>query len=303
LVLGGCFAVASLVGCGGPAPGAVGPNTVPAALLDAGQPQGVRPDTISTKDLFVGEYGSNVVAIYQNGTFKKIGEISAGINTPAGAWVDSHGLYISNLYGPSITEYSSPKSKPFTYSAGMIYPAAVTTDGYFGDVFEADAAGYVNEYQQKQNFVVHTCSVPGYPSGVAVDTNGNVFVVYRVSYSGRLYGFFAEFTDFSYCKSKTFGFGIGQSGGMVINKYNTILVTDVSNKFVDIIKPPYNSVSGHLGSGWHVPVDVTINSANNRAWVTDYGAVVDVYYPSGKIVATIPYINAISAVDGSNYAP
>jgi len=272
---------------------------VPAALLSLDR--GARPDTISTKDLFVGEFGyspyTNLVQVYQNGTFKKAGQIKSGIDHPYGVWVDSHGLYVANDFAPSITEYGSVNSKPFTYKAGMTSPVAVSTD-ILGGVFEADFDGYVNEYPQKENIVEKKCSVDGRASAIAMDTLGDVFVAY--DYAG---GRIAEFTDFSYCRSKKLAVKIGTPGGMAIDKNNHIVICDEYNHAVDIIKPPYKTVSGHLASGWVYPTDVKINAANDRAWVADDGSAVEVYYPGGKAVGSIPFIYAYSIVDGSNYVP
>ena len=157
---------------------------VPVAVLNMGRSAATHPDTISPNDLFVGEFGygpyTNRVAIYQNlhnGTFKRVGQIQQGINHPYATWLNSHGLYVANAFAPSITEYRSPSSKPFTYKAGMTSPFAVTTDG-LGTVFEADFAGYVNEYEQECNVVDTKCFVSGFATGVASDSLGDAFVAY-----------------------------------------------------------------------------------------------------------------------------
>jgi hypothetical protein len=264
-----------------------------------------RPAAVSTKDLFVGEFCyctpyTNLVQIYQNGTFKKLSEIKQGINNPVGTWVDSYGLYVANDFSPTVTQYSYLTSMPFTYKAGMNVPNAVTTDRQ-GDIFEADGAGYVNEYYQQANFVVTKCSVVGGgPSGVASGTTGgNVFVAY---WSGSV-GHIVDFTDFDACNNKVLAVRLGATGGMAVDKNDDIIVTEPTNSVVDIIKPPYKTVSRHLGYGWVYPTDVKINVANNRAWVSDNGDVVEVYYPSGKYIGSIVAAAANTAVDGSNYVP
>ncbi|HVR45861.1 MAG TPA: hypothetical protein VMT95_04410 [Candidatus Binatia bacterium] len=276
---------------------------VPQALLDWGQTGGIRPDSVSTKDLFVGEFVSSaksLIQIYQNGTFKKLGQIKQGISSPDGLWVDSHGLYVANNLARSITQYSYLTSMPFTYKAGMSSPIAVTTDR-LGDIFEADYTGYINEYYQQANFVVKKCSVVAAPTGVATGTTGEV--VFAAYYSGNV-GHIVEFTDFDACKHKVLGVRLGQTGAMAVDKHDDIILTQPYNRAVDIIKPPYNTVSGHLGSHWGFPSDVKINAANTRAWVldSDTGDVVEVDYPSGKVVGTL-VAYAESVVDGSNYVP
>lgn len=293
---------------------------VPADLLNlAPFERRMHHDSVPTKDLFVGLFGDpqSYVRYYQNGTFKYLGEIDVGYVTfLQDSWVDSHGLYLvaRPLYGAyNIVEYTSLKSKPFIYNAGMINPVAVTTDSV-GDVFEGDAGnntfyGQVIEYPQKQNSIKHSCDITGHVWGVAVDAFGDVFYAYTVAYTSAP-AYIGEFTDFNTCSSTTFGVTLGQIGNMVLDKSSNILVIVSPN--VDIIKPPYSKVSGHLGKGFSNPVDVTINSANNRAWVTDNvtptSAVYDLIYPSGKQVGKIKIYyssgyRANTAVDGSNFVP
>ena len=279
-------------------------DTLPSALINLDQSDGARPDTIGKNELFVSEFGyspyTNAVRIYQNQTFKRLGQITLGIDHPYGTWLDSHGLYVANDFGPSITEYSSANAKPFTYKAGMTSPVAVTSD-LRGTVFEADSSGYVNEYSQKVNVVDTKCSVAGVPSGIAVDTASDVLVAYNLSGKGHI----VEFTGFSSCKSRRLGVRLGTAGGMAVDRNNHIVICDESRHSVDIIKPPYRAVSGHLVAGWTgQPTDVKINAANNRAWIVSDGSVSKLYYPSGQPVASIvPGTYAYGAVDGSNYVP
>lgn len=279
---------------------------VPRALLELGQTGGIRPDSVSTKDLFVGEFVSSaksIVQIFQNGTFKKLGQIRKGLDSPYSVWVDSHGLYVANNLGRSITEYSYLTSAPFTYKAGVGGPIAVTTDK-LGDIFEADVGGYINEYYQQANFVVVKCPVPGgTPTGVAHGTTRGVVFVAYVNSAGV--GHILEFTNFDSCKSKVLGVKLGGTGEIAVDKLDHIIVTVPNKNAVDILKPPYTTVSGHLGSGWENPGDVKINAANTRAWVLEDIFLKEVDYPSGKVVGSLELFNIATggAVDGSNYVP
>jgi DNA-binding beta-propeller fold protein YncE len=272
---------------------------------------GAGPLSISSKDLFVGfSYGSqSKVAVFQNGTFKFLGEFAVP-GYPSGSWVDSHGLYIAETRIGGQTGFVEQYKKmftytPFTYTANISEPTNVTTDS-LGNVYEADFAGWVNEYAQRKNVVKATCSTVGYGTveGVAVDGAGHVFVAYYTypSYKAAI----IEITDFIHsCFSTLLGVKLLAVGGMVLDNHNNLIVCD--NKTVDIIKPPYYSISRHLGSGFKQPIDVKINAANNRAYVVDLGANV-VYvlsYPGGKRLATITggVDTLATAVDGSNYVP
>jgi DNA-binding beta-propeller fold protein YncE len=272
----------------------------------------VAPLGISSKDLFVGySHGTkSAVGVFQNGTFKYLGNFAVP-GYPGGSWVDSHGLYIAEARIQAtgwVEQYKNMFTyKPFTYTAHISEPTAVTTDS-LGNVYEADFAGWVNEYAQRKNVVKASCSTVGYGSvyGVAVDGGGNVFIAYETYGSYKVV--ILEFADFIHsCFSTLLGAKLVSVGGMVLDDHNNLIVCDPLNKTVDIIKPPYSSVSRHLGSGFKEPTDVKINAANNRAYVVDFGAskVYVLYYPSGKRVATIlGGADSIStAVDGSNYVP
>jgi hypothetical protein len=291
-------------------------RSVPGRTTGAGRD--VTPTSISSKDLFVGveSGGAYEVLIVQNGTFRVVGEIKPGIYDPAGSWVDSHGLYIANDHYyyrekyklSDVAEYSSPNARPFVYGAHILMPDAVTTDSS-GNVYESDAGGWVNEYAQKSNKVKATCSPPsGTPWGVAVDNVGDVFVAYT-SDSGV--GQIQEISDFGTCFGTTLGVKLNLasgSGGMALDRSNNVIICEPGKKTVDVIKPPYNKVSVHLGSGYKYPWDVTINGANNRVWLVDAeaGVVYDLYYPSGKVVKKLyatSDTSVLSAVDGSNYVP
>lgn len=278
----------------------------------------VTPASISSKDLFIGAnyytfFSGSEVLIVRNGTFKGVGAITQNVTGPVGSWVDSHGLYIANHYTyhlhdyGNVVEYSSAKANGFTYSAKMSIPEAVTTD-YLGNVYEADGGGWVNEYAQRKNVVKATCATVGYGSvyGVAVDGGGHVFVAYDTY--GSYKPVIIEITDFVHsCFSTLLGATLKSVGDMVLDEHNDVVVCDPYNGTVDIIKPPYYSVSGHLGSGFKDPVTVALNAANNRAYVVDGEAntVYVLYYPSGKVVGKLVggSNTLLTAVDGSNYVP
>ncbi|MBV8066453.1 MAG: hypothetical protein JO113_00645 [Candidatus Eremiobacteraeota bacterium] len=304
---------ALIAACGGSQPNSMLPLSGP-DILHSGR---LSPNAISRNDLFVGVHldvsgDTNEVEILQNGTFKEIGTVGPpGHPEPTASWVDSHGLYIGRYYYygtsdySSVIEYSSPTKVAFAYSKDISRPSAVTTDSQ-GNVYEADNNGWVNEYAQKKNVVKARCSLPGGPStstpyGVAVDNVGDVFVAY---YNGSV-GQIEEFSDLGTC----FGFGLGvklsHPGGMALDTHGNILVCEPYKNRVDIIKPPYDSISSHLGSGLKLPFDITINGSDNRVWVVDPTEIYDLYYPSGKVRAKIQGTNVtlLTAVDGSNYVP
>jgi hypothetical protein len=270
---------------------------------------GVVPDK-KLKVLYVDDAGLNAVEILKNKTWSNTGSITNGINGPDGNWVDKKGnLYVANYSGPYITEYAPGGSSPsFTYTGGISDPVGVSTDTK-GNVFEADyLGGYVEELPQGSNSPTNTCYPGGNVEGVAVNSKtGDVFVDYNASSGG------AKIVEYkgglSGCSGTVLGVTLSFAGGMVLDKKLNIIVCDQLGPTVDVIKPPYSSVSGTLGSGYSDPFHVTINKKNNQAYVADYtGADVQVLkYPSGTNQATLNSANGLSspfsAVDSLNFVP
>ncbi len=262
------------------------------------------------KALFVTDFGTGEVEILKNGTYASDGTISDGLDGPDGDWIDSKGnFYVANYAGPNIQEYKPKGSSPsFTYSASITDAVGVSTDSE-GNVYEADyndgGEGYVNEYKQGSNTVAATCSPGGSVEGVAIDKSGDVFVDFNnpntghaniVEYKGGLSG----------CNGTTLGVTLGFAGGLVLDSKNDIVVCDQTGPSVDVIAPPYSSVTRTLGSGYSDPFHVTLSAKNKLAFVAVNGAaVVDVIdYSTGSITQTLNSANGLSdpasAVDGPN---
>lgn len=242
-------------------------------------------------------------------TWANLGTITNGIVTPLLLWVGTNGnLYVANHDGSDITEYDPSGNLVFTYNAGMFLPAGVTTDGV-GNIYEGDYAGIVNEYAEGANTVIGHCSVGGAILGVAVDKHGNVFVDYE---AGGSFGSILEFRHGltgSHCIKTIFPVTLGSFGGIAFDSKDNLVVADSGSGAVDVIAPPYISITGTLGSGYVKPIDVTLNRGRTRAYVSDEGSgsVQVVTYPGGMPIATIGSTYGISfpvsAVDSDNYVP
>lgn len=264
-------------------------------------------------DLFVSDSASDAVDVLSNKHWKYVTDITSGISGPDGSFDAGGAFYVANYIGITITEYSSPTHLKYTYSAGMLDPIDVTVDGH-GNVYEADynypnaLAGYVNEYHQGANTVAATCSPGGGVEGVAVDKNGDVFADYNTTPSGN--GAITEYRHgLSGCKAKVLPVTLAFAGGMAIDKNGNLLVCDQNSAAIDVIPPPYTSVSKTFGSGFAIPFHITINAKNTQAYVADYstGEVYVLGYPSGNTIATLGAANGISfawaAVDSKNFVP
>jgi hypothetical protein len=261
------------------------------------------------RDLYVTDPFYNDVEILANGTYKNVGYISSGINGPNGDFLDKKGnLYVANS-GVNIVEYAPGGTSPsFTYNASMLDPEGVSVDGA-GNVYEADYAGsFVNEYPQGSNVVLHTCPVAN-PEGVAVDASGDVFVD---TYMGNIFEYIGGLIKRGHpyrCQPTTLGVTLGFGGGMVLDINNDLVVCDQGARAVDIIDPPYSSITRTLGSGYELPYHVTLNKSNALAFVSDSSLYeVFVYdYKTNTLVTTLGSGNGLvapySAVDGPNAVP
>ncbi len=286
----------------------VAPKFLALVRLGTASRAGVMPNAGAS--LFVDDFTSNAVEILKNNSWANKGEITDGISAPDGNWLDTFGLYVANYASNDITQYQPPSQLTFTYNARMMDPVAVTTD-FNGNVYEADYAyphghGFVNEYAQKSNTVIAHCSPGGAAEGVAVDQRGDVFLGYN---SGSL-GYITEYQHgLRGCNGILLPLPLGFIGGMALDKQKDLIVCDQLSATVDVIAPPYQTITHTLGSGYYDPFHVTINRRNNRAYVTDLGAgdVQVLEYPSGTLIATLGAANGLtlpsSAVDTNNYVP
>jgi serine/threonine-protein kinase len=242
----------------------------------------------------------------RNRRWKSIGSITSGIDSAGQEWVDTAGnLYVTN--GQNVVEYAPGSTSPsFTYSDGLQSPVDVTTNS-LGDVYVADlSAEFIAEFPQNSNTISAYC-FPGEVelASVAVDGSGDVFVAYS---DGSGSGHIVEYRGgLSGCNGTVLGVDLQYPGGMALDENNDLLVCDGSR--VVVIKPPYSSVSGTLGSGYDTPISVRINKRNDEAYVVDW-SLHDVFvfgYPVGSLIKRLGNKNGISeptgAVDSQNFNP
>jgi DNA-binding beta-propeller fold protein YncE len=259
-------------------------------------------------ELFVSDFGTGAVEILANKTWTNKGSITSGISGPDGNWVDKKGnLYVANYEGVDITEYAKGSTSPSHTYSGVEDPVGVTTDSS-ENVYEADfEGGYVAEFAQGSNSIIAQCSPGGDVEGIAVDKSGNVFVAYVTeSDTGKI----AEYKGgLSGCSETPLSVSLEFPGGMVLDKKANLVVCDQDAEAVDIIAPPYSSVTKTLGSGYDDPFHVTINKKNKQAYVANNAGenVFVLSYPSGSLKATLNSSNGLSdpaaAVDSANYNP
>lgn len=306
-------AIALLAGCSAATqdqiPMAPGSTVSQVPLSDLVGPSDAQPmsyaglrDLYVTRSYAVSFTLTGEVDIFTNKGFKPDGSIAGEFYSPYGVFLDRNGnLYVADL--SDVTEFAPHSSIPkFMYTARACSPMTASVDRR-GHVYEADYCGFVAEYPQGRNIVLHACSLfSDAVRGVAVDKAGNVFVAYDlggssdngriVEYSGGLKG----------CKGRVLGVTLDYAGGIAIDRNGNLIACDMNKPAVDVIDPPYKRITRTLGSGFRDPVNVTINLNNTRAFVADIvlGRAYVLDYASGKLITTVDGGQVGGAVDGPN---
>jgi hypothetical protein len=305
-------AAAVLVGCGAlrqVQDGMQPPIGVP-AMNDSANVLEIRHE--KRELLYVDDGGNQTVEILKNGTWKEVRAITEGIGDIDRNWVDRNGNFYFAQFSPvEIVEYARRASSPtFTYYSEMQLPVDVTTDRA-GNVYEADElTSSINEYAQQSNSVSASCGNGAKLFlSVAVDRRGDVFVGYvdNEPYGrGHIYEYSGGLTG---CHATELGVALTFPGGMALDKNDDIIICDQGNNSVDIVAPPYNKVSGTLGSGYSAPSSVRLNRKNDRAYVVNGNPqdVLVVQYPNGTLIkelgADYGISEALGAVDSDNFNP
>jgi DNA-binding beta-propeller fold protein YncE len=259
--------------------------------------------------LYVDDAGKQTVDIFKNGSWKKLGGITGGIGDIDLNWVDSKGNFYFAQFSPGdIVEYPLGASAPsFTYDSKMEFPVDVATDRA-GNVYEVDEqTSSVNEYAQHSNTISVSCGNGGALFlSEAIDSSGDVFVGVEIGARGRIVEYVGGLNG---CHATQLGVALNFPGGMALDKKGDIVICDQGNNSVDIIPPPYSSVSGTLGSGYSMPVSVRLNRRNDEAYVVNEGppnAVFVLRYPTGSLIKKLSSKNGISgaagAVDSDNFS-
>lgn len=268
------------------------------SLLKFGMHQpSVGPNLSTAKRFAVSDFGTGAVEVL-NHNYALHQTITSGLSGPDGDWYDEFGrLYVANYSGITVQEYAQGGTTPiFTYTAGLVDPINVTTDES-DNVYVADynfgGAGFVNEYAQGSNTVLHSCAPGGAAEGIAVGETGKVFVSYNDPNTGIAHIAVYK-TGLAGCHETVLPVTMGFAGGMQIGN-NRALVAEDQFVGVNIIPPPYGSISSTI-TGFCDPFHVALNKGNTLMFVADpcnANVVID-NYPSGTLVTTLGAANGLS---------
>ncbi|MBV8198173.1 MAG: hypothetical protein JO263_08555 [Candidatus Eremiobacteraeota bacterium] len=258
---------------------------------------------------------ANVNVIDSNFSWSSDGTFNGGIAGPDGNFVDAqHNFYEADYVNLVVNEFAHAGSTEwigstpsFVYNSGLTDPIGVAVDKS-GNVYAANwnfgSAGAVVEYPQGSNTPINTCTLTGGVEGVAIDSAGDVFADQNTSGAGSIVEYVGGLSG---CTATPLSIsGLGFLGGMAIDKAGNLLVCDQTNVKVDVIAPPYTSITGTLGSGYTTPFHVTLNKKNKVAYVADdsAAAVYIVSYPSGAPIFTLNstqgLVDPYAAVFGAN---
>jgi hypothetical protein len=267
------------------------------------------------RHILVNDAGAADVAVIDNDpTWENDGTFNGGISGPDGNFVDAqHNFYEADFGNLVINEFAHAgktewigSTPSFVYNSGLTDPIGVATDSS-GNVYAANwnfgASGAVVEYAQGSNTAINTCSLQGGVEGVAIDKAGDVFASENTSGVGSVVEFAGGLSG---CSSTTLPISFVFVGGIAVDGMGNLLVCDQSAPAVDVIAPPYTSITGTLGSGYASPFHVSINKTNKVAYVADdAAAVVDILsYPSGSLIFQLTSAQGIvdpyAAVYGAN---
>jgi hypothetical protein len=235
------------------------------------------------------------ILTYDNRKFQSGGvTIYTGFADQGVITLDANGnLYVSNA--GEVYEYA-----PYTNQLFFVYDPLVAID-MATDIREnlyVDTGSQVVEYPQGSGTISNACEVEG-TTGVTVGRNGAVFVAFGSSGIGRI----AEFPrGLAGCNGILLGAKFELTGGMAVDKAGNLIVCDQTAGTVDIVPPPYTTISRTINSPGQ-PLHVTLDKGNRRIFVEDGArSVVQVLdYPSGTLVTELSGIHEVrGVVDGPN---
>jgi hypothetical protein len=255
--------------------------------------------------LYIGDNANNRITVYDVAKKKstKVGVITQGLNGPQGITTDTAGnLYVTNLYGNTVTVYASGQTSPMrTYSTEIQSPTDVRVDSS-GNVYIANspgfgAASYILEFpagSMSPNNVWYTPQINQVISGIALlnPSQPGQTSIYAAAYTENGSGFATGTVLSCYPGNGTcvsLGYNMGQTGGVAVlespglNQPFQFLAVDQYIPGYDNIEPGHSSSQATTGG---TPEFLAIDAARTDLFVADrfYGRVTEYAFPGGQIV-------------------
>jgi len=271
----------------------------------------MRTDARTAKQLlYIGDNANSKVYVYKlkgKTTPKQIATITSGLNGPQGLTTDLSGnLYVTNLYGNTVTMYKPGSLVPsLTLSNSIQEPTDVKVDG-FGNIYVSNspgfgAAGYILEFpagSTAPSFIWYTPQINTTISGITLlnPTQQGEVSVYAAAYTINGSGYASGSVLSCYpgngaCATVSNSFG--QTGGITVaqspgNQSFQWLVTDLYVPGVDTYTNQQRS--GQLVTGG-TPQFIALNANKTDLFVSDSfeNRVTEYAWPSGTVVNHIDF--------------
>jgi DNA-binding beta-propeller fold protein YncE len=257
----------------------------------------VNPNTPGPRDLAVSDFVGTVEILNRTYALERVVTDTTGC--PDGDFYDQKGrLYDADYCAAAVTEYTANGTPIFTYTdASLANPVGVTTDAannVYAVDFGGGGASVVVEFPQHNTTAVASCATGLANEGVAVDTNGAVFVDGEDPNTGL--GVILEYPNgLAGCPTPTtLPVSTGFPGGMQIDKAHNLVLCDQSAG-IDIIPPPYTSISSTIVTGASDNFHVALNRKNGKMFIADPGLadVLVLLYPSGTPFTVLGSANGL----------
>jgi hypothetical protein len=161
-----------------PGPTVAGPMIVP--IWSAPEAGYMTQVATVTPILYVADAANNKIVLFNpnKAVPTPIGQITSGVDAPAGVAVDKHGrIYVANIGNSTVTEYQHGHTTPiFTISTGLSSPYGIAVDSNLNVFVSNLGSNTVTAYHASQSSPYATIAISGQPVGVGVDHKNNIFV-------------------------------------------------------------------------------------------------------------------------------
>jgi sugar lactone lactonase YvrE len=235
----GLCAAIVLAGCGQSQPATEAPPSSsfsPLATPIPPAPSGIRPpgwlarrektpDGGSSPVIYVAAQSASEVLVYPEAGGSLMGEITDGLDSPYGLYVDKNGtLYVANEGNKTVTAYAAGSTSPSTtWSQDLDQPLYPIVDSS-GDLFVSNRSnGTVVEYLSGSTAAYKVLQTPGTEAdGMDFDSQGNLYVAYRMN-DGKGKGGIEEFAPGA-TQGKVLGMKLNEPQGLIVDNSGNILV-------------------------------------------------------------------------------
>ncbi|HEV2318825.1 MAG TPA: PEP-CTERM sorting domain-containing protein, partial [Verrucomicrobiae bacterium] len=174
----------------------------------------------SAQNLFVGDYASNSILKFSNGTESVF---ATGLNYPTGLAFDSSGnLFEGDQFSGHIYEWAGTGSARTTFASGLNQPGAMAFNAT-GDLFVI-VNGEVDEFSPT-GVIMNTITGLSQASGLAFDGAGNLYIS-NINGGAAGKGFITEVTPKGV--QSTFASGLNYPFGMAFNAAGDLFVANAN---------------------------------------------------------------------------